>query len=582
MQQSYINRSEAAVVQSSYEKYKSSRRVRSGLFWAFMNLILAAFAVSEILYGNIFQSLNVTYQAVFWYIEVIVAIWCSLRFLSEMLVILSWLMESPIILTTKQYQLLAVNPRDSRFSPVKPNTPQDPLHEHSPCTDTHNMSPVIPISSPSTVSNPWSMTTSPTSPMQSVSPAKSFGMTSYNMSASPYGSGYQTDMSTYHTATGNMTLRNRLMGNNSPYSPSKFSPVHYNDITMTSLDTSHLNKYPSPSSSPFSDDRIRNVDALNSYLQAEDDRRDMSHRDGYSSMANTSGLMNMSHSPYQWHPSYTEYSTPLSVYKIGTRSPLTATAKDEDEFGHMSPQAEELWLKFGATRQDLDIWTENLRKWISQTVLCKLVKEMDEINVSLQKMGSSELQIGLISLGSLRQVSTSKAEHVPTLAAVLPYLELSYNQEYLVKRIKELGQDSCMGAYRWKSGSDYRGRRWDQDLPTDAQIVMHVFCTYMDSRLPTDARFQDGRTFTGLYFLKNLDKPESRKRDLAIHRFRQNPPHFKVISGDEVHDVGQGRNNLFHSIILFLLMVKRKQHGMLGRVNLGPSGVNILAIFSRR
>ena len=43
--------------------------------------------------------------------------------------------------------------------------------------------------------------------------------------------------------------------------------------------------------------------------------------DGYSSMGNTSGLMNMSHSPYQWPPynSYTEYSTPLSVYKIGTR-----------------------------------------------------------------------------------------------------------------------------------------------------------------------------------------------------------------------------------------------------------------------
>lgn len=125
-----------------------------------------------------------------------------------------------------------------------------------------------------------------------------------------------------------------------------------------------------------------------------------------------------------------------------------------------------------------------------------------------------------------------------------------------------------MGVYRWKFGSDYRGRRWDQDLPTDAQIVMHMFCTYMDFRLPTDARFPDGRTFTGLYFLKNLDKPgklsliqvmcshftqrrilqsfpnaqkqwmflflsnccftESKKRDLAIHRFNQNPPHFKV------------------------------------------------------
>ena len=47
MQQSYINRGESAVVQSSYEKYKSSRRVRLGLFWAFLNLILAAFAISE-------------------------------------------------------------------------------------------------------------------------------------------------------------------------------------------------------------------------------------------------------------------------------------------------------------------------------------------------------------------------------------------------------------------------------------------------------------------------------------------------------------------------------------------------------
>ncbi|CAB4013919.1 transmembrane 209-like, partial [Paramuricea clavata] len=55
-----------------------------------------------------------------------------------------------------------------------------------------------------------------------------------------------------------------------------------------------------------------------------------------------------------------------------------------------------------------------------------------------------------------------------------------------------------------------------------------------------------------------------------------------VITGDDVYDVGKGRNNLFHSIILFLLMVMRKQHGMLGRVNLGPSGVNILGIFNKR
>ena len=47
MYQSFIKRTEAEVVQSSYEKYKSSRRVRFGLLWAFMNLIMAGFAISE-------------------------------------------------------------------------------------------------------------------------------------------------------------------------------------------------------------------------------------------------------------------------------------------------------------------------------------------------------------------------------------------------------------------------------------------------------------------------------------------------------------------------------------------------------
>ena len=53
-------------------------------------------------------------QCVFILPEVIVAVWCSLRFLSEMIIFLSWLMQNPVILTPKQYQLLAVNPRGTK------------------------------------------------------------------------------------------------------------------------------------------------------------------------------------------------------------------------------------------------------------------------------------------------------------------------------------------------------------------------------------------------------------------------------------------------------------------------------------
>ena len=38
----------------------------------------------------------------------------------------------------------------------------------------------------------------------------------------------------------------------------------------------------------------------------------------------------------------------------------------------------------------------------------------------------------------------------------------------------------------------------------------------------------------------------------------------------------QGRNNLFHTLILFLHHIKTKESGVLGRINFGVSGINIL------
>lgn len=43
-----------------------------------------------------------------------------------------------------------------------------------------------------------------------------------------------------------------------------------------------------------------------------------------------------------------------------------------------------------------------------------------------------------VSLGTLRLVSKTMAQQVPTLSMVIPYLELSTKQEYLVDRIKGL------------------------------------------------------------------------------------------------------------------------------------------------
>lgn len=39
------------------------------------------------------------------------------------------------------------------------------------------------------------------------------------------------------------------------------------------------------------------------------------------------------------------------------------------------------------------------------------------------------------------------------------------------------------------------------------QIIMHVFCTYLDSRLPPHPKYPDGKTFTAQHFSHTQDKP---------------------------------------------------------------------------
>lgn len=39
------------------------------------------------------------------------------------------------------------------------------------------------------------------------------------------------------------------------------------------------------------------------------------------------------------------------------------------------------------------------------------------------------------------------------------------------------------------------------------QLVMHLFCCYLDSRLPAHPKYPDGKSFTSQHFVKTPDKP---------------------------------------------------------------------------
>lgn len=111
----------------------------------------------------------------------------------------------------------------------------------------------------------------------------------------------------------------------------------------------------------------------------------------------------------------------------------------------------------------------NLRMYISATILQRLVKEIDIIDKEFNSRGFSDLKIGTVGLERLKKTAENHqmlSLHVTSLPMVIPFLELSANQEYLVQRIRELAKGSSINDYRWNSSHTYD----HNDHITDAAV----------------------------------------------------------------------------------------------------------------
>ena len=243
---------------------------------------------------------------------------------------------------------------------------------------------------------------------------------------------------------------------------------------------------------------------------------------------------------------------------------------------------EKVWSQLGIKRADLDLWTENCKQWISMTILHKIIKEIDRNNKILLDLGSSECQIGQISMSMLRQLSINRQDQLSNLPLLLPYLSLHPNHDYLVSRIRDLSRGSDISYYRWNSGGMYRGKKWNSSFPTDAQILMHLFCTYMDSMVPPTLSIADTHPFTSRFFSSAPQRVEDIQGVIAIYQTQILPPHFSLFIKEKgLLSVPKGRRNLFHCVVAFLHYCYHRESGMLGQVNLSLLGLNLFTIIGK-
>jgi len=476
--------------------------------------------------------------------------------------------QSQVELSNQQKALLGISKEDEKLFSARQQTQENTSRSATPIKTSKAVTPPsIPLRR-----SPARTTSTSTSSVLEYSPSRQTSSLLQNTHTSP---GRST---TPLYSQGSGSRLTPLAGK----SPQQYSPyVNGNSPLLNRQGTPSSNTSspsvrakvsPSRMNSLHMDDEMLDYESLEQYMKKEEESELRNRRANPESPKGPS-FWSYGRAAYEYIPTF-------GTYQLATRS-QSPSLKDDDDTPDSPFKNDEMWKKLGINKCDVDIWNENIRKWLAQTVLEPLVREINNINSRLTQMGSPELHIGTISHSSLQNLGTTKYQHLPSLPSIIPYLMVSTNQEYLVNRLKELATGGCLRLYRWDTGGTYKGKAWNSDLPSDAQIISHLFCAYMDTHLPSNPRYPEGKSFTGLHFLKTPSKPSDKKSSLCLYQSRTQKPHFKVLVEDAIWELPKGRNNLFHSLVVFLYYAKKNYHGMLERVNLGSSGINVLWVLDR-
>ncbi|KAF9314439.1 hypothetical protein BG003_004164 [Podila horticola] len=150
------------------------------------------------------------------------------------------------------------------------------------------------------------------------------------------------------------------------------------------------------------------------------------------------------------------------------------------------------------------------------------------------------------------------------------------NRKYVVERITAMGP--LLSHFIWDSNGikwDNGRQNWTADLPTDAQIVMHLFTVFMDLAMPSQTDQSFGRfPFSYKYYATMEAKPDSTTA-LQIKQSSKVPPHYNLIVDGTIWEVVPKRLNVWYTLVMFVYLVMRESGGYIGQTNIGTKKIGL-------
>ncbi|KAF9155237.1 hypothetical protein BG015_010541 [Linnemannia schmuckeri] len=150
------------------------------------------------------------------------------------------------------------------------------------------------------------------------------------------------------------------------------------------------------------------------------------------------------------------------------------------------------------------------------------------------------------------------------------------NRKYVVERLQAMGP--LLSHFSWDStGVTWEGgkKAWTQDLPTDSQIIMHLFTVYMDLAMPAQpSQSYDRFPFSYKHYVPMEAKPDA-TTSLQIKQTAKYPPNYNLVVEGAMWEVVPKRLNVWYTLVLFIYMVMKEHGGYIGQINIGTRRVGL-------
>ncbi|XP_022665625.1 uncharacterized protein LOC111252276 [Varroa destructor] len=270
-----------------------------------------------------------------------------------------------------------------------------------------------------------------------------------------------------------------------------------------------------------------------------------------------------------------------AVHRLYQFQPYKRATEILDNIGQVCPASVQCSL-FVLDPFQLFVLNRNLRFWFHIRVFSPLVEEITKVNTNMLNCGlGTPNLIGVASEDQLKYLYQTRPDLVPGLDKIIPFLQFTTNQEYLVNRYRDFCIGGALSKVNWSRGSG----AWNENLPTDAELLMLAFCTYMDVRVPIDADYLEGRRFTQQHVYDATKEAETRRTgddEVRMHKLSKRPPHYSLQIKHEMVDVGPGSANVFKVIFTFLFYQYHFNNGRICNMPMDASGFDVAQIIRMR